>query len=36
MDSYLKTLFKQFWKRIYRKNIKNGKYFITIDNYKKK
>lgn len=36
MDSYLRTLFKQFWKRIYRKNIKNGKYFIIIDNYKKK
>lgn len=34
MDLHLKTLFKQFW-RIYRKDIKNGKYFITINNYKK-
>lgn len=33
MDSYLRTLSNQFWRRIYRKDIKNGKYFITIDNY---
>lgn len=28
MDSHLKTLFKQFWRRIYRKDIK---YFIMVN-----